>query len=66
MLCLTWLLGWEGLEEGAMGAGDTGRVLVSPNKLPAEVEHGTGLGDDSGCFLGMMNEVLLIFRAPVS
>ena len=66
MLCLTWLFGCEGLEEGAMGAGDTGRVLVSANKLPAEGEYGTALGDDSGCFLGIMNEVLLIFMAPVS
>lgn len=29
ILCLTWLLGWDGLEEGGMGAGGTGKFLVS-------------------------------------
>lgn len=46
-----------------MGAGDTGRVLVSLNRIGAEDDGGVGTG--SGCFLGMMNEVLLTLRAPV-
>lgn len=64
MLCLTWLLaGWGGLEEGAIGAGATGRVLVSFSGTGGEGEGGVGV---TGCFLGMVKEVLTILRAPVS
>lgn len=74
MLCLIWVLGWEGLEEGALGAGGTGRFLVSLSSVGAvggfwpEAEAGTLLdgGLSPGCFFGMTYVVLLTIRAPVS
>lgn len=49
MLCLTWLLGWDGLEEGALGAGGTGRFRVSPCTAGTEAEGGFwgGAGEDA-------------------
>ena len=74
MLCLTWLLVWEGREEGAMGAGATGRVRVS--LAAAGLEEGGGNATGEGpwlggggaattsccCFLGMMNDPLASLR----
>ncbi len=74
MLCLTWLLGWGGLEEGALGAGGTGRFLVSFSSVGVEegfrhdVEADTWLdrGWGSDFFFGIMYVVLVTIRAPVS
>lgn len=74
MLCLTWLLGWEGLEDGALGAGGTGRFLVSFSSVGADeglwqvAEADTWLEDgwDTDCFFGMTYVVLVTIRAPVS
>lgn len=74
MLCLTWLLGWEGLEEGALGAGGTSRFLVSFSSVGADggfwhdAEAETWLDDGCGpdCFFGMTYVVLVTIRAPVS
>ena len=50
MLCLTWLLVWEGRELGAMGAGATGRVRVS--LAAAGPEEGGGTATGQGPWLG--------------
>lgn len=74
MLCLTWLLGWDGLDEGAMGAGGTGRFLVSLSSTGPEdgfwpgVDADTWLdeGWDPDCFFGITYVVLVTISAPVS
>lgn len=75
MLCLTWLLGWEGLEEGALGAGGTSRFRVSFSSVGADEGfwHDAeadvwllGRGWGPACFLGITYEVLVTIRAPVS
>lgn len=74
MLCLTWVLGWVGLEEGALGAGGTGKFRVSFSTVGVEVvfwdDAAADVWLDGGggpdCFLGMTYEVFVITRAPVS
>lgn len=74
MLCLTWVLGWEGLEEGALGAGGTSRFLVSFISVGAEEGFWPDVEADrwldgawgAGCFFGMTYAVLVTIRAPVS
>lgn len=50
MLCRTWLLGWDGLEDGALGAGGTGRFRVSACAEDTEADGGFwgGAGEDVG------------------
>lgn len=74
MLCLTWVLGWDGLEEGALGAGGTRRFLVSFSNvgaeegfwLDAEAELWLDGGWDADGFFGITYVVLVTMRAPVS
>lgn len=69
MLCRTWLLGWEGLEGGALGAGVTSSLRVSFSRGGAE----DGFWDpwllwdlEAGCFFGITYVVFLTIRAPNS
>lgn len=64
MLCLIWLLGCEGLDEGALGAGGTSRLRVSVSSAGPEDDAAGGCSPV--CFLGMTYEVLVTTRAPVS
>lgn len=73
MLCLIWVLGCEGLEDGALGAGGTGRFRVSFSGAGGAgfwPEAGANPWLDGGwgvdCFLGMTYAVLVTIRAPVS
>lgn len=74
MLCLIWLLGWDGLDEGALGAGGTSKFRVSFRSAGAgegfgpDDEASTGLDEGWGAngFFGMMKAFLPTVRAPVS